>query len=310
MKILVAKPRGFCAGVDRAITIVETALARYGTPIYVRHAIVHNRHVIERLEEMGAIFVEELCEIPRGARVVLSAHGVSPSVREEAANLGLNVIDATCPLVTKVHMEVRRYAKEGYSVLLIGHENHVEVVGTMGEAPESVTVVGSVEDAKRVQLEDPTRVAYVTQTTLSLDDTREIIRELTSRFPLMKGPARPDICYATQNRQDMVKALASRADVIYIAGSKESSNANRMVEVARAMDVRAYLIEDRDALTEDVWHADARVIGLSSGASTPEHVVQGIVERLKALGATAVEELSGPEERIVFAMPGILRNGT
>lgn len=304
MRVIVAKPRGFCAGVDRAIEIVERALEMYGSPIYVRHAIVHNKRVVESLKSKGVKFVEELSEIKdKGAKVIFSAHGVSPAVWSEAQRVGLEVVDAVCPLVTKVHNEVKHYADMGYTIILIGHRNHVEVIGTSGEAPDKVVVVESVEEAENLVLTDPDKVAYVTQTTLSVDDTREILQVLKRRFPNIISPSKLDICYATQNRQDAVKSLAKLSDTIFIMGSPESSNSNRLVEVAKASGVdRAYLIEgaqdlDRGMFTEDM------VVGLSSGASTPETVVLEVISRLRDFGAEEVQELDGKEENTRFPFP-------
>ena len=304
MRVIVAKPRGFCAGVDRAIEIVERALEMYGSPIYVRHAIVHNKRVVESLKAKGVRFVEELNEIKdKGAKVIFSAHGVSPAVWSEAQRDGLEVVDAVCPLVTKVHNEVKHYADMGYTIILIGHRNHVEVIGTSGEAPEKVVVVESVEEAKNVILSDPDKVAYVTQTTLSVDDTRDILQALKRRFPNIISPSKLDICYATQNRQDAVKALARLADIIFIMGSPESSNSNRLVEVAKASGVeKAYLIEGAQDLDRGMF-TEGMVVGLSSGASTPETVVLEVISRLRDFGAEDVQELDGKEENTRFPFP-------
>ncbi|MEQ9618132.1 MAG: 4-hydroxy-3-methylbut-2-enyl diphosphate reductase [Deltaproteobacteria bacterium] len=304
MRVIVAKPRGFCAGVDRAIDIVERALEMYGPPIYVRHAIVHNKRVVESLKAKGVKFVEELSEIKdKGAKVIFSAHGVSPAVWSEAQRDGLEVVDAVCPLVTKVHNEVKHYADIGYTIILIGHRNHVEVIGTSGEAPEKVVVVESVEEAERITLADPDKVAYVTQTTLSVNDTRDILQVLKRRFPNIVSPSKLDICYATQNRQDAVKALARLADIIFIMGSPESSNSNRLVEVAKASGVKkAYLIEGARDLDRDMF-SENMVVGLSSGASTPETVVLEVISRLRDFGAEDVQELDGKEENTRFPFP-------
>jgi 4-hydroxy-3-methylbut-2-enyl diphosphate reductase len=304
MRVIVAKPRGFCAGVDRAIEIVERALEMYGPPIYVRHAIVHNKRVVETLKAKGVKFVEELEEIrDEGAKVIFSAHGVSPAVWNEALERNLEVVDAVCPLVTKVHNEVEHYADMGYTIVLIGHRNHVEVIGTSGEAPDKVAVVESVEEAECISLDDPDKVAYVTQTTLSVDDTRDILAVLKRRFPNIVSPSKLDICYATQNRQDAVKALARQADIIFIMGSPESSNSNRLVEVAKSSGVEnAYLIEGADNLDSSMFR-DNMVVGLSSGASTPETVVLEVISRLKEFGADEVEELDGKEEHTRFPFP-------
>lgn len=307
MKVLVAKPRGFCAGVDRAIEIVERALDMYGPPIYVRHAIVHNQRVVQRLKDKGVVFVEELGEIKdKNARVIFSAHGVSPSVWDEARQRGLQSVDAVCPLVTKVHNEVRYYAEKGYMIILIGHRNHVEVIGTSGEAPKKVIVVESVEEVQNVFVPDPDKVAYVTQTTLSVDDTRDIVEALKIRFPNILAPSKLDICYATQNRQDAVKQLAKHSDIIFIMGSPESSNSNRLVEVAKFSGVKnAYLIGGAEDLKSDMFSEDI-VVGLSSGASTPETVVEEVIERLIQFGADCVEELDGKEEFTRFPLESSL----
>lgn len=304
MRVIVAKPRGFCAGVDRAIEMVEKALETYGPPIYVRHAIVHNKRVVESLIEKGVKFVEQLDEIEdEGAKVIFSAHGVSPAVWNEAIDKNLEVVDAVCPLVTKVHNEVEHYANLGYTIILIGHRNHVEVIGTSGHAPEKVIVVESVEEAEQLSVPDPNKLAYVTQTTLSVDDTRDILAALKRRFPNIVSPSKLDICYATQNRQDAVKALSKEADLIFITGSPESSNSNRLVEVAKANGVdKAYLIEGAHDLDGHTFTNDM-VVGLSSGASTPETVVLEVIARLKDLGADSIEELDGKEEHTRFPFP-------
>jgi 4-hydroxy-3-methylbut-2-enyl diphosphate reductase len=297
MRVIVAKPRGFCAGVDRAIEIVERALQMYGPPIYVRHAIVHNKRVVESLKAKGVVFVEELDEIrEKDSRVIFSAHGVSPAVWQEAKERSLQSVDAVCPLVTKVHSEVKHYADKGYSIVLIGHRNHVEVIGTSGEAPENVIVVESATEAENLKIPNPNKVAYVTQTTLSVDDTRDIVETLKRRFPKIVAPSKLDICYATQNRQDAVKQLAKHSDLIFIMGSPESSNSNRLVEVAKSCGVqKAYLIEGTENLDKAMF-SDDMVVGLSSGASTPETVVQEVIARLIEFGARSVEELDGKEE--------------
>lgn len=307
MRVIVAKPRGFCAGVDRAIEIVERALEMDGPPIYVRHAIVHNKRVVESLKEKGVKFVEEVDEIQEeNARVIFSAHGVSPAVWKEARQKRLEVVDAVCPLVTKVHNEVRHYADQGFTIILIGHRDHVEVIGTSGEAPDQVVVVESPEEVERVSVPDPDKVAYVTQTTLSMDDTREIVEALKRRFPNVINPSKSDICYATQNRQDAVKELAKLADVIFIIGSPESSNSNRLVEVAKSSGVhKAYLIEGADSLHQDMLK-ESKVVGISAGASTPEAVVQEVISRLRGFGADKVEELDGKEEHTRFPFPDSL----
>ncbi len=307
MRVIVAKPRGFCAGVDRAIEIVEQALSIYGPPIYVRHAIVHNKRVVESLKQKGIRFVEHLDEIEdENARVIFSAHGVSPSVLNDAKERALEVVDAVCPLVTKVHNEVKHYADLGYTIILIGHRNHVEVIGTSGEAPDKVVVVESVDEAEALSVPDPEKVAYVTQTTLSVDDTKDIVEALRRRFPHIISPSKLDICYATQNRQDAVKELAKLADVIFIMGSPESSNSNRLVEVAKSSGVmEAYLIEGAKDLTRDMFRNDM-VVGLSSGASTPETVVREVIDRLAEFGANSIVELDGKEEYTRFPFPDLL----
>jgi 4-hydroxy-3-methylbut-2-enyl diphosphate reductase len=302
MRILLAAPRGFCAGVDRAIEIVERALSLHGRPVYVRHEIVHNRHVVERLRGMGAVFVDELSEVPAGAVVVYSAHGVSPAVRAEAAARGLRPIDATCPLVTKVHAEAKRHAVEGRDMLLIGHAGHVEVEGTMGEAPDRMTLVESVEDAERVEVRDPERVAYLTQTTLSVDDTRAIIGVLRRRFPSIAGPPQEDICYATQNRQNAVKGLAGRLDLLLVVGAPNSSNSARLVEVGRAAGVKAELVEEASDI-DPAWLAGVGTVGVTAGASAPEELVRSIVDRLRELGGGEPVEVPTVVENVHFALP-------
>ncbi|NIP29495.1 MAG: 4-hydroxy-3-methylbut-2-enyl diphosphate reductase [Candidatus Dadabacteria bacterium] len=303
MRVIVAKPRGFCAGVDRAIEIVEKALDMYGPPIYVRHAIVHNKRVVDSLKEKGVVFVEELNEIKnKGSKVIFSAHGVSPVVWDEAKQRNLEAVDAVCPLVTKVHNEVKHYAELGYTIVLIGHRNHVEVIGTSGEAPEKVVVVESVKEANQLKVPNPDKIAYVSQTTLSVDDTRDIVKSLKKRFPNIISPSKLDICYATQNRQDAVKELAKISNTIIIMGSPESSNSNRLVEVAKSCGVDdAFLIEGADNLNADMFNQDM-VIGLSSGASTPEIVVQEVISKLKDFGAIEIEELNIKEEYTRFPL--------
>jgi 4-hydroxy-3-methylbut-2-enyl diphosphate reductase len=303
--LYLAAPRGFCAGVDRAIDIVEMALQIYGAPVYVRHEIVHNRHVVEDLRGKGAVFVEDLAAVPAGAVVIFSAHGVSPAVRREARERGLKALDATCPLVTKVHLEALRYAKEGYRIVLIGHRGHVEVEGTLGEAPDAIALVESAEDVATLEVPDPERVAYITQTTLSVDDVRVIVEALKRRFPAVREPAKADICYATQNRQDAVKELARRCSVILVVGAPASSNANRLVEVARARGASAFLIEGAEDI-DSAWLAGD--VGLTAGASTPEAVVRACIERVTALGGHRVEEFRLLEERVMFPLPGELLN--
>ena len=298
-----AAPRGFCAGVDRAIDIVDMALQVYGAPIYVRHEIVHNRHVVEELRQKGAVFTDDLGDVPEGSVVIFSAHGVSPAVRAEAAARGLKALDATCPLVTKVHLEALRYAKEGYSIVLVGHREHVEVIGTLGEAPDAIVVCESVEEVEQLELPDPDRVAYITQTTLSLDDCAAIVGALKKRYPKVKEPAKDDICYATQNRQNAVKVMAPRCGTVLVVGAPASSNANRLVEVAAALGARAYLIES-DADIRSEWLAGD--VGLTAGASTPEAVVQACVKRICELGPFEVKPFQLVEERIMFPLPGEL----
>ncbi len=299
--LFLAAPRGFCAGVDRAIDIVEMALQVFDPPVYVRHEIVHNRHVVEDLRNKGAVFVDELSSVPAGGVVIFSAHGVSPAVRREAQERGLRTLDATCPLVTKVHLEALRYAKQGYTILLIGHRDHVEVEGTLGEAPQAIVVVESIADVEKLELADPDRVAYITQTTLSVDDVRVIVEALKRRFPAIREPAKDDICYATQNRQNAVKELARRCKVVLVVGAPMSSNANRLVEVAAAHGARSYLIESAEDIRPEWIDGDA---GITAGASTPEHIVQSCVERVRALGNYQVEEFRLVEERVMFPLPG------
>jgi len=312
MRVVVAKPRGFCAGVERAIEIVEMALEMYGPPIYVRHAIVHNKRVVDSLRQKGAVFVEDLGEInDPEARVIFSAHGVSPAVIDEAKRRGFQIVDAVCPLVTKVHNEVRHYSEMGYTIILVGHRDHVEVIGTKGEAPDSVVVVESVSEALAVNVPDPEKVAYVTQTTLSVDDTKEIVAALERRFPKIAKPSKLDICYATQNRQDAVKKLAEISDVIFIVGSPESSNSNRLVEVAKSCGVRkAYLIEDTEGLGGVETLERDMTVGISSGASTPEVIIEELLAKLKDLGATTFEEFSLKEESTKFPFPHSLEFST
>jgi len=301
--LVLAAPRGFCAGVDRAIDIVEMALQVYGAPVYVRHEIVHNRHVVDDLRRKGAVFVDELDAVPKGAVVIFSAHGISPEVRREAERLELKSLDATCPLVTKVHLEALRYAQQGYTIILVGHRRHVEVIGTLGEAPDAIVVVESPAEAETVAVADTARVAYITQTTLSVDDVRAIVEVLKRRFPRIHEPAKDDICYATQNRQNAVKQLASRCGVVLVVGAPASSNANRLVEVARAHGAAAYLIESAADIRPEWVVGD---VGITAGASTPERVVHDCVERVRALGHHRVEEFRLVEERVMFPLPGEL----
>lgn len=306
-KVLLAWPRGYCAGVDRAVQTVERALATHGPPVYVRKQIVHNLHVVRELEAKGAIFVEEETEVPEGALVVLSAHGVAPDVHRNAAARRLSVVDATCPLVTKVHLEAQRFAREGRTIVLIGHQGHEEVVGTTGQAPDRIVLVGSIEEARAVEVADPDRVSYLTQTTLAVDETNEIIRVLQDRFPSIQGPPKEDICYATQNRQDAVKEIARRSDLVLVIGSDNSSNSNRLVEVARDQGVPAYLVDDETEV-EPAWLERVEVVGLTSGASAPEWLVERMVEFLRSRGATEVEEVRVVEEQVQFSLPPPVRH--
>jgi len=303
--VLLPKPRGFCAGVIRAIDIVDIALEQLGPPVYVRKEIVHNRFVVDELAARGAVFVESLDEVPDGAVTIFSAHGVAPEVRSEAAKRGLRVIDATCPLVTKVHIEVIRYARENYSVVLIGHRNHDEVIGTYGEAPDDIHVVSSVEDVDALEGIQPDRVIYATQTTLSLDDTQSIVERLKQRFPSIISPASSDICYATQNRQVAVKALADRTDLILVVGAPNSSNSNRLVEVARGKGTAAYLISSASEIQSE-WFGQSTCVGVTAGASTPEILVQQVVEDLRQRGYANIQELELIEEDVHFPLPAPL----
>ncbi|RMF84400.1 MAG: 4-hydroxy-3-methylbut-2-enyl diphosphate reductase [Nitrospinota bacterium] len=301
-RVILAGPRGFCAGVERAIDVVERALELFDETIYVRKEIVHNRHVVEALMRQGAVFVDELDEVPPGATVIFSAHGVSPQVWKQAEEKQLRVIDATCPLVTKVHFEVRRFVQENYSIILIGHLDHDEVIGTMGEAPEHIQVIGKIEEVARVEVPDPNKVVCLTQTTLSVDDTKAIVQALKARFPAMILPSKDDICYATQNRQMAVKALAQKADLILVLGAKNSSNSNRLREVAEMAGTRAILVGHVRELNPK-WFEDIQTIGITAGASTPEFLVQEVVEYCRNLGATQVEELIVTTEDVRFALP-------
>jgi 4-hydroxy-3-methylbut-2-enyl diphosphate reductase len=305
-KVLLASPRGYCAGVERAVETVEHALALYGPPVYVRKQIVHNAHVVRDLEERGAIFVDEETEVPEGETVVLSAHGVAPSVYANAALRELNAIDATCPLVTKVHVEARRYAAEGYTIVLIGHEGHEEVVGTTGEAPEATVLVQSVEDAERLELPAEAKVAYITQTTLSVDETAEIIGVLRRRFPEIRAPKKEDICYATSNRQWAVKEMLPEIDLLLVIGSRNSSNSNRLVEVARAGGVDARLIDDETDI-DAAWLEGVETVGVTSGASAPEKLVTRVCDWFRARGVTDVSEFRSAHEDVVFKLPVELR---
>jgi 4-hydroxy-3-methylbut-2-en-1-yl diphosphate reductase len=305
-RVLLASPRGYCAGVERAVETVERLLDLHGPPIYVRKQIVHNIHVVRELEERGAIFVESETEVPRGARIVLSAHGVAPSVYANARDLELVTTDATCPLVTKVHVEARRYAADGYTVVLIGHAGHEEVVGTMGEAPEATVLVQSVADAEALELPDPDRVAYITQTTLSVDETGAIITALRRRFPNIRAPKRDDICYATSNRQWAVKDMLAEVDLLLVIGSRNSSNSNRLVEVARAGGIESHLIDDETDIDEG-WLEGVRVVGITSGASAPEKLVERVCDWFRARGVDRIEPFQSVHEDVVFRLPVELR---
>jgi 4-hydroxy-3-methylbut-2-enyl diphosphate reductase len=313
MHILLANPRGFCAGVDRAIDIVERAIDLFGAPIYVRHEVVHNKYVVDRLRTIGAVFVEELEEVPDGANVIFSAHGVSRVVQMEAKRRSLTVFDATCPLVTKVHMEVTRYAREAREVFLIGHEGHPEVEGTIGQFDTSyggsIYLVETVEDVQRVAVRNPAHLAFVTQTTLSVDDTASIVAALRERFPGLKAPVKEDICYATQNRQDAVKDLIGRCDVLVVVGSKSSSNSNRLREMADKVGIPGFLVDGPEFLHRE-WFDGAKTVGVTAGASAPEILVQGVIAQLKEWGGAVVDELKGREEHVIFALPRTLRDVT
>jgi len=308
IEIVLASPRGFCAGVDRAITIVEKALQIYGSPIYVQHEIVHNKHVVQRLRENGAIFVEDINEIPLGSRAIYSAHGVSPAVRKIAERRKLKVLDASCPLVTKVHGEAQRYAQKDYTIILIGHHKHVEVQGTVGEAPERIIVVGNLEEVDNLVVPDENKVGYITQTTLSLDDTAEIISALKKRFPKIHGPKKNDICYATQNRQNAVKALSKEVELVLVVGAPNSSNSVRLLEVARTTGVKARRIESEEELNPE-WFKGIRSIGVTAGASAPEDILQGVVSGLKKMFSSSnVRDLNIVQENVTFALPAVLRS--
>ena len=311
MQIVLANPRGFCAGVDRAIEIVERALEAFGAPIYVRHEVVHNRFVVDGLRRRGAIFVDELDEVPDGATVIFSAHGVSQAVRAQAQTRDLRVFDATCPLVTKVHIEVARYAKTGFDVVLIGHAGHPEVEGTLGqwtaaEATGEIHLVETPEDIARLEPRNPSQIAYVTQTTLSVDDTKAVIDALRARFPDVVGPRHDDICYATQNRQDAVRKLGQQCDLVLVVGSPNSSNSNRLRELAEKHGVPAHLIDGADDI-DRAWLGDKMRVGVTAGASAPEELVRGVIERLRQWGGTDVSELDGDPENVTFALPKELR---
>ena len=305
-KILLAAPRGYCAGVDRAVETVERALEHYGAPVYVRKEIVHNKHVVEQLRERGAVFVESETEVPEGSVTVFSAHGVAPVVHENARARRLRTIDATCPLVTKVHVEARRFAADGYTIVLVGHDGHEEVEGTMGEAPDQIVLVQSEEDVDALELEDPERVAYISKTTLSVDETRGIIERLRERFPAIIGPRTDDICYATTNRQAAVRKLAEECDLVLVIGSRNSSNSVRLVEVANDCGTRAQLIDNAGELDE-AWLAGVRTLGISSGASAPEQLVRELVELFQARGVSDVSELTVTREDVRFMLPKTIR---
>lgn len=308
MQIILANPRGFCAGVERAIAIVERALEKFGAPIYVRHEVVHNRFVCDNLRAQGAIFVEDLDEVPPGGTIIFSAHGVSRAVREEAERRNLRVFDATCPLVTKVHAEVIRMRKEGREIVMIGHRGHPEVEGTMGQSRQGIYLVETEADIASLHVKDPDRLAYVTQTTLSVDDAAQVIAALKRRFPNIAGPRKNDICYATQNRQDAVKTLASAADIVLVVGSKNSSNSNRLREVAEARGARAYLIDDAGQI-DPAWLDGGARIGVTAGASAPEVLVREVIEKLTRDGARRIAQIEGAEERITFVLPKDLQTG-
>jgi 4-hydroxy-3-methylbut-2-enyl diphosphate reductase len=311
MKILLANPRGFCAGVDRAIDIVERAIELFGKPIYVRHEVVHNKYVVDRLRLLGAVFVEELDEVPDGATVIFSAHGVSRAVQAEAKRRELRVFDATCPLVTKVHMEVTRYAAEAREVFLIGHAGHPEVEGTMGQFDTGpggrMVLVQSAEEVAALEVKDPDRLAFVTQTTLSVDDTALIVEALRARFPRLKAPIKEDICYATQNRQDAVKGIIERCDVLVVVGSESSSNSNRLRELAEKAGKRGYLVDGPEILRRE-WFTDGITVGLTAGASAPEILVQGVLAKLREWGGEVLGEVAGKSEHVIFGLPKDLRS--
>ncbi len=300
--ILLANPRGFCAGVDRAITIVEAALAKFGAPIYVRHEVVHNTFVVNDLKAKGAIFVDELADVPAGATVIFSAHGVSQAVRLEAESRGLKVFDATCPLVTKVHVEVSKMREKGFEIVMIGHRGHPEVEGTLGQSTGGMYLVETPEDVARLNVGDPAKLAYVTQTTLSVDDAARVVEALRKRFPNITGPKKDDICYATQNRQDAVKTLAPQSDVVIVVGSPTSSNSNRLREVAENLGVPAFMVDSADEI-QPQWLEGKTRVGLTAGASAPEILVSAVIERLKQLGVDSVADLDGVREKVEFPLP-------
>ena len=310
MQVLLANPRGFCAGVDRAIEIVERALSMFGAPIYVRHEVVHNKYVVDRLRGLGAVFIEELEDVPNGATLIFSAHGVSTAIEEEARERKLAVFDATCPLVTKVHMEVQRYARDGNDVILIGHSGHPEVDGTLGRFDTSfggrIYLVQNVDEAQRLTVRDPAKLAFVTQTTLSMDDTAEIVEALRQRFPGLSTPRKEDICYATQNRQDAVKKLLEKVDLLVVVGSKTSSNSNRLRELAERANIPGYLVDGPQDMHRE-WFVDKAVVGVTAGASAPEILVQQVITQLREWGALVPTEISGREEHVIFGLPRELR---
>jgi 4-hydroxy-3-methylbut-2-en-1-yl diphosphate reductase len=305
-KLLLAAPRGYCAGVDRAVQTVERALAVHGAPVYVRKEIVHNKHVVDELRERGAVFVDSETEVPEGSTVVFSAHGVAPAVHANATARRLRTIDATCPLVTKVHVEARKFAADDYTIVLVGHSGHEEVEGTMGEAPDNIVLVESAEDVDRLEVDDPTKIAYISQTTLSVDETRSIINRLRERFPEIVGPRTDDICYATTNRQAAVKQLARECDLVLVVGSRNSSNSNRLVEVSREHGADAQLIDNVGQVREQ-WLAGKRVVGITSGASAPEELVDGVIEFFRARGTEEIEELEVVREDVRFMLPKPIR---
>ncbi len=314
MQIILANPRGFCAGVDRAIEIVERAIDAFGAPIYVRHEVVHNRTVVDDLRKKGAIFIEEISEVPKGSHLIFSAHGVSKKVQEEAQERSLNVFDATCPLVTKVHIEVARHAKAGREAILIGHAGHPEVEGTMGQYEKltqkgQIHLVETLQDIAKLQVNDETNLAYVTQTTLSMDDTEKMVTALRNRFPKISGPKKDDICYATQNRQDAVKTLSPMVDIVLVVGSYNSSNSNRLREIAEQLDKPSYLIDTADDLKQE-WFTKDSVVGISAGASAPEILVQQVISKLKQWGGKSTVEKQGIEEKVVFSLPKELKQRT
>ena len=302
MQIILANPRGFCAGVERAIAIVERAIEKFGAPIYVRHEVVHNKFVCDDLRKKGAVFIDDLASVPTGSTIIFSAHGVSKAVREEASARGLKVFDATCPLVTKVHVEVAKMNKEGREIIMIGHKGHPEVEGTMGQSPENMLLVETVADVHRLKVKAPTRLSYVTQTTLSVDDAEKVVSALKERFPAIVGPRHDDICYATQNRQDAIKDLATKVDTVFVVGSQSSSNSNRLREVAELLGAKAYLIDSAEQI-DPAWLRDINRIGVTAGASAPEILVQNVVTQLTDGHPGKADQLPGMEENVTFALP-------